>query len=50
MPKCYQHRQRQKGIGRKLKEGAAPKCERPWFYNIDSFVENRLIVKKKMDK
>ena len=47
--KCYQYRQRQKGIDRKLKKDTVPKCERPWFYDIDGFVENRFITKKKND-
>ena len=45
--KCYLFRQRQKGMGRKLRKGDIPKCEKPWFYDTNGKVYNNLLIKKK---
>ena len=44
--KCHAFCQRQKGIGRKLRPGDVPKCEKPWYYDVKGNVQNRNVLKK----
>ena len=45
--KCLVFRQRQNGIGRRLKNGAVPKCEQPWFLECKDNTHHRSVTKQK---